>query len=118
MTVLECAECNKGADLSNQPLSEQYYHAAKKWAEAHAKASMLEESKTAVLSQLMNKCGDVPVSHAEKEVKASEEWSKYLADMVKAREQANLAKVEMAYIDMKFHEQQSYEATERTKARL
>ena len=41
--------------LSNLPLSEQYRLIAKKWVDAKAAADLLEESKTAVLSQRMVK---------------------------------------------------------------
>ena len=104
--------------MSNQPISEQFRLSAKDWVEKDSAANLLEETKSAVLSQMMARLGDIPVSHAERTVKASEEWKDYITKMVKAREAANLAKVRCEYIRMKFHEQNSSEATKRAEMRL
>lgn len=103
---------------SNLPLSEQFRIIAKKWVEADSAASILEETKSAVLSQRMAALGDMPVSKAEMTVKASPEWSDHVTEMVKAREQASLLKVQLEYIRMKFSEWQSAEATRRAEMRL
>jgi len=103
---------------SNLPLSEQFRIIAKKWVEADSAASILEETKSAVLSQRMAALGDMPVSKAEMTVKASPEWSDHVTAMVKAREQASLLKVQLEYIRMKFSEWQSAEATRRAEMRL
>jgi hypothetical protein len=100
------------------PISEQFRLAAKQWVDADCAANMLEESKSAYLSQAMVKQGDVPVSRAETTVKASQEWSDYITRMVEARKAANLAKVKLEYVRMKFSEQQSAEATARAERRL
>jgi len=47
---------------SNLPLSEQYRLIAKKWVDADAAASILEETKSAYLSSCMLALGDMPVS--------------------------------------------------------
>jgi hypothetical protein len=86
--------------------------------EKDAAASLLEETKSAVLSQRMQALGDMPVSRAEMQVKASEEWADFVDKMVKAREAANLAKVRLEFLRMKFSEWQSEEANERLKAKL
>lgn len=99
-------------------LSEQFRLAAKEWVDADAAASLLEETKSAYLAQMMAKLGDVPVSHAEREVKSSEEWAKYVSTMVESRRTANLAKVKMEWIRMRFSEQQSSEATARAEMKL
>ncbi len=106
------------ADMSNAPLSEQFRIAAKQWVDLDSAANMLEETKSAVLSQRMAQLGDVPVSRAELTVKASDEWHDYVTKMVKAREAANLAKVKLEWIRMKFSEQQSFEATRRKEMGL
>lgn len=103
---------------SNLPLSEQFRIIAKKWVEADSAASILEETKSAVLSQRMAALGDMPVSKAEMTVKASPEWSDHVTAMVKAREHASLLKVQLEYIRMKFSEWQSAEATRRAEMRL
>ena len=103
---------------NNQPLSEQYRIVAKKWVDAKAAADMLEESKTAVLSQRMMATGEQTISKAEMTVKASAEWQEYLTQMVEARAKANLLKVQLEYIQMQFSEWQSSEATRRAEIQL
>lgn len=103
---------------TNQPPSEQYRLAAKQWVEADSAARMLEETKTAVLSQRMKALGDMPAAHAEREVKASEEWADFIKSMVEARTSANLAKARMEWTRMKFMEWNSQNATRRAEMRL
>jgi hypothetical protein len=105
-------------DHSNMPVSEQFRVTAKQWVELDRAATMLEETKSAVLSQKMNALGDIPVSHAERTVKASPEWSDFIKTMVDARTQANLKKVQMEYLRMKFSEWQSENANKRAEMRL
>jgi len=104
--------------MSNQPISEQYRLVAKEWVEADTAANLLEETKSAVLSQMMVKLGDIPVSKAEMQVKASGEWAAHLNQMVFARQKANLLKVKTEWLRMRFNEWQSAEANKRTEARL
>lgn len=104
--------------MSNQPISEQYRITAKEWVEANTAADMLEECKSAVLSQQMAALGEMPVSRAEMEVKASENWTEYLRKMVEARGKANLLKVKCEYLRMRFQEQSSAEASKRAEMRL
>ena len=104
--------------MSNQPISEQYRLTAKEWVEADAAASLLEETKSAVLSQRMAALGDMAVSKAEMTVKASDEWEDHITKMVGARKQANLLKVKMEWLRMKFSEHQSIEATKRAEMKL
>jgi hypothetical protein len=103
---------------ANLPLSEQFRVIAKKWVDADAAASMLEETKSSVLAQMMAGQGDMPVSRAEMNVKASGEWREYVKNMVEAREKASLLKVQLEYIRMRFHEWQSHEATKRAEMKL
>lgn len=98
--------------------SEQFRLVAKKWVEKDAAANMLEETKSAFLAQKMAQLGDIPVAHAERTVKASPEWSDYVTSMVTAREEANLAKVQLEFIRMKFSEWQSAEASARAEMKL
>jgi hypothetical protein len=103
---------------SNQPLSEQFRVVAKKWVDADSAASMLEETKSAVLSKWMSEMGDMPVSKAEMAVKASSRWVEYIKSMVEARQQAALLKVQLEYIRMRFHEWQSHAANRRAEMKL
>jgi hypothetical protein len=99
-------------------ISEQFRLSAKEWVDLSAAADMLEESKSATLSQMMLAQGDMPVSRAEMNVKASEQWQDYIAKMVQARKAANLAKVKLEWLRMRHSEQMSIEATERAERKL
>lgn len=102
----------------NLQISEQYRIVAKQWVEADAAADLLEESKSAFLAQLMTKEGDLPVSRAEMNVKASEEWTGYIKRMVEARQRANLLKVKLEFLRMKFSEWNSEAANRRAEMKL
>lgn len=102
----------------NHPISEQYRLVAKQWVDAEAAASLLEDTKSAVMSQRMSTLGDMPVSKAEMTVKASDEWSDYIKKMVSARKNANLLKVQLEFLRMRFSEWQSAEASKRAEMRL
>lgn len=101
-----------------RPLSEQYRIIAKKWVEADSAANMLEETKSAVLAKMMADLGDMAVSKAEMQVKASDAWRDHITKMVEARSQASLLKVQLEYIRMRFMEWQSHSATRRAEMRL
>jgi len=104
--------------MSNEPISEQYRVVAKKWVEAEAAASMLEDTKSAVLSQQMLALGEMPVSKAEMLTKANPEWLDHVKKIVEARAAANLLKVQLEYLRMKSGEQASHEATRRAEMKL
>jgi hypothetical protein len=104
--------------VSNDPWSERYRIRGKAWIDAAAAANILEETKSAVLSQMMLKLGDMPVSRAEMQVKGSADWKEFLQVMVNARKEADLLKLEVEWIKMKFNEQQSSEATRRAEMKL
>lgn len=89
-----------------------------RWAELDSAARMLEETKSAVLSQQMALLGDMPVSKAELKVKASPFWENFVRNMVNSRTQANKARIEMDYERMKGWERQSAEAYERVELRM
>jgi len=104
--------------MSNLPYSEQYRIVGKRWVAAEKLASLLEETKTAKLSQMKKALGDIPDSRAETQVKASPEWTALVTEMVEARADANLLRVQLAQIRMAFGEQNSAEATQRAEMRL
>ncbi len=103
---------------SNVPISEQYSRAAHDWADQDAAASMMEESKSSVLSQWMLATGIEAVNRAEANVKASQRWQQYIKDMVEARRKANHAKVEMEFLRMTMQEWIAADANNRVQARL
>lgn len=102
----------------DRPLSEQFRLVAKKWVDADSAASLLEETKSAMLARMMSAFGDIPVNRAELNVKASEEWLDFITKMVKARERAALLKVQLEYIRMRFNEWQSHAANRRAEMKL
>lgn len=102
----------------NRPISEQFRLAAKDWVDKDSAASILEETKSAVLSQRMAALGDMAVSKAEMTVKASADWREFVTSMVEARTAANLAKVKMEWLRLRFSEWQSEEATKRAEMKL
>lgn len=104
--------------MSNLPISEQYRVVAKQFVEQDAAASLLEETKSAVLAQHMAAMGDMPVSKAEMAVKSTAHWHEYLQNMVAERKKANMLKVQLEYIRMKFSEWNSEEATKRAEMKL
>ena len=104
--------------MSNLPISEEYRIVAKNWVDAEAAASMLEDTKSAVLAQKMAALGDMPVSKAEMKVKASNDWIDFIHKMVEARKKANLLKVQLEYVRMRSGEWQSFEASKRAEMRL
>jgi hypothetical protein len=104
--------------MSNEPISEQYRIVAKRWVDAEAAASMLEDTKSAVLSQQMLALGEMPVSKAEMLTKANPEWIDHVKKITEARAAANLLKVQLEYLKMKSGEQASFEATRRAEMKL
>lgn len=104
--------------MSARLTSEEFRLVAKEWVEADAAARLLEETKTAVLSRMMADQGDMPVSRAELNVKASTEWASFIEEMVGARTRSNLLKVKLEWVRMKFSEKQSAEATARHEMSL
>lgn len=101
-----------------RPLSEQYRLVAKAWVEAEHAASLLEDTKSATLAQMMVAKGDMPVSKAEMLTKASQDWRDHLEVIANARKLANLRKVQMAYVEMKFKEWMASDANQRSERRL
>jgi len=102
----------------NTPLSHQLYKIGLAYADALAAAQMLEEGKSAFVAQRISQQGDIAHNAAERIVKASEEYSKYIKNMVRARQQANRIKAELEYIKAQLVEWQSAAANERLVARL
>jgi hypothetical protein len=107
---------------SNQPISEQFRLIAKRWVDADHAASLMEETKSAVLSEMIsNIIGyevGMPYNRAELAAKASPDYKEYISKMVALRRDANLLKAQMEYIRMRHSEQQSNEATARAERRL
>ena len=105
-----------------RPLSEEFRIAAKAWVELDKAARLLDELKTTTLAQmktnLMAKLGDMPDAKAERLVKSDPDWEAYIRAMVDAKGEANLARVKMQWIEMKFSEWQSADANARRERQM
>lgn len=105
-----------------RPISEQFRVVAKSWVDADAAARLLEELKTTTLERQKQRLieieGDMPDSHAERRVKAADDWSDYIKQMVEARTTANLKKAQMEFLRMRFTEIQDANASARAEQRL
>lgn len=106
----------------NLPWSEQFRRTAKRWVDAHAAATLLEDTKSAFLSSriqdLLREEPGIALNRAEASVKASDYWQEWVRDMVEARKKADLLKVQLEYIRMRHAEEQSANATKRAEMRL
>ena len=102
----------------NIPISEQWQKAAQHWVELEAAASLLEDTKSSVLSQLMLQSTEKSVAAKEMVVKASPGWLDHVRKIGEARRAANLAKVEADYLRMKMQEWISADANHRLQAKL
>ncbi len=103
---------------SNLSWPEQFRIVAKSWVDAEAAASILEDTKSAVLAEKMLALGDMPVSKAEMTVKGSAEWREEIKAIAMHRQVANRLKVQLEYIRMKFQEWSSENANKRAEMRL
>jgi hypothetical protein len=102
----------------NLPWSEQFRIVAKSWVDADAAATILEDTKSAVMAERMLALGAMAINKAEAQVKASPEWRRHVEAIVNARRAANRLKVQMEYLRMKFQEWSSENATKRAEMRL
>lgn len=106
----------------NEPISERFRLIAKKWVDAEKAASLMEETRTAVLSEMISKVIgynlSMPYNKAELSAKSSPEYKEFVEKMVELRGEANLLKVKMEYLRMVFQERSSAEATARAERRL
>ena len=103
---------------ANLPWSEQYRIVSKQWVDADAAASILEDTKSAVMAERIMALGDMAHNKAEAQVKASPEWKRHVEAVVNARRAANMLKVQLEYLRMKFAEWQSENANRRAEMRL
>lgn len=105
-----------------RPISQIYAEVGEQWALAKARADILEDTRSAFLSQKImehqSRNSDLAYNKAEAFVKASLEWTDRIHETIEARKEANLLWVKMESIKMAHSEWQSQEANERMQARL
>lgn len=75
---------------------EKLVEAGTEWSKANARADGLEECKKVVLSELMDKSDEKSTAAKEAFAYRHPDYRKHLDDMVMARKEANIAKVEYA----------------------
>src|SRR5258707_13560928 len=106
---------------SNYPISEQFRIVEKKWVEADKAASLMEETKSSVLSEMINGVISynigMPYNKAELSAKSNPEYKEFITTMVEFRSKANLLKVQMEYLRMQFQEWSSHESNSRADKR-
>lgn len=100
------------------PISERYRLAALEWVELDSAARMLEEGKTTFLAQQKALLGDIPDSHAERQVKAGDQWANYIKTMVRAKTAAERAKVEKIFVEMQHREWIAMDANARAERKM
>lgn len=106
----------------DEPISERFRIVAKKWVEADEAASLMEETRSAVLSEMINNVVsyniNMPFNKAELAAKSSPEYREFVTTMVKLRSGANLLKMKLEYLRMQHSERSSHEATARAERRM
>lgn len=100
------------------PFSERWRLAAEDWVDKENAAQLLEDLKSVSMAQRQAQLGELPVNRAEQAIKASPDWQRYVESIVKARTEANLAKVKMEFEKLRFYENQGREANVRSEMRL
>jgi hypothetical protein len=105
-----------------RPLSEIYRLTGEEWADADAAAELFTELKTATLSKmkttLIAERGDMPEARAERIVKSSPAWEKYIRDMVAAKQTANKLKVRLDSLKIVNREEIDRNANSRAERRF
>jgi hypothetical protein len=102
--------------------SENYRIVAREWVAADAAARLLEENRKIVFSQMTLNVifshEKIPISRAEMEVLASEQWKEYVKNMVESRTNSNFLRAKMKYVEMQAAERNSAEAAARLERKL
>ena len=105
-----------------QPLSELYRIAGEEWADAHAAAGVLEETKSADLSRRIiahiKAHGPMPFNRAEAEIKGSDDWIAHCQHIIELRKNADKLRIRMKSIEIRFTEWVNANANNRHEARL
>lgn len=113
----------KDVPASERPLSEQFRIVARKYCDADAAATLMEQLKSTTLeglkAKIMQNCdGNIADNASERMAKNDPEWVKYVKDMCAHRAKASKLKVQLEYIKMRSMEQQSAEANARAERKM
>jgi exonuclease V gamma subunit len=108
--------------LNPDEIYQKLITAGSEWAEAEAGASLLEEGKKSVLSQLAQKHiasqSAKSMAQAESLALADSNYLSYLSDMVKARKEANQAKIKYFSIQAWCELKRTQESTRRAEMKF
>ena len=104
------------------PISEQYRELAEQWSDLDAAAHIDEELKSTLLEQkktaLIKLNPGLAENKAERVVKSSPEWEKYIRTMCANRAAANKLKQRLKYLEMRHREWIGKNADARAEMRL
>ncbi len=98
--------------------AEEFKKAGEHWTDVEAAASLLEDTKSSELSRRMAELGDMAVSKAEMMVKKTDQWRQFVENIVKTRQEANKAKINVDYCRMKHQDWLNKDANTRAEMRL
>lgn len=106
----------------NRPISQIYAEEGKAWAEAEAKASILEDTKASFLSEIILDMTAANPGQAHNKIetaaKASERYKTWIYDAIDARKAANHLKVRLESLRMAYGEWNSQQANDRMVAKI
>ena len=107
---------------NERPLSEHFRVIAKQWVDADSAFYLLSETKketfAAVKSRIIAQSGTMTEAAAERKARCDHEWNDHIKKIAKAREDANLLRMQLEYIKMKHREWIGKNADARHEARL
>ena len=119
-TISERARATAPAEMpeGERPISEEFRIAGKEWVEADKLAHLAEELKSSKLAEMVLRDNSLSINRAEAQAKASDEWRDYIEDMVTKRRDANLARIKLKWVEMRFSEWMSGDANARKERQM
>ena len=103
---------------AERPISEEFRIAGKEWVEADKLAHLAEELKSSKLAEMVLRDTTLSINRAEAQAKSSLEWREYIEDMVTKRSAANLARIKLKWVEMRFSEWMSNDANSRKERQM
>lgn len=104
--------------MAVKSIAEIYLEAAESWCDLENAANLLEDTKSAIFSQMVLAHQGISNSKAELLTRASEEWLSHVTKIVDARTKANRAKIRVEYTKMRAWEETSRAADNRIQSKL
>jgi hypothetical protein len=102
----------------DQPIAERYRLIGEEWADADAAYYMLDTSRTAVLAQIVAQSKEASFQRAESNARASAEYREHIQKTTDAKRKANLLRVRMEYLKMRFALWNSSDANQRAERKM